>query len=66
MAKKKNDNKYSEKAQEVIEDTMKAFKEGELKSGSGEKVTDRKQAFAIGISEAEEKGYKVPKKEKED
>lgn len=54
--------KYSEKAQDKIGDVMKEFKEGKLKSSSGEKVTDRKQAIAIGISEAEQKGLKVPKK----
>lgn len=54
--------KYSEKAQDKIGDVMKEFKEGKLKSSSGEKVTNRKQAIAIGISEAEQKGLKVPKK----
>lgn len=54
--------KYSEKAQDKIGDVMKEFKEGTLKSSSGEKVTNRKQAIAIGISEAEQKGLKVPKK----
>lgn len=39
---------------------MKEFKDGKLKSGSGDKVTDRKQAIAIGISEAKEDGLKVP------
>ncbi len=39
---------------------MRRFKKGTLKSGSGEKVTDRKQAIAIGISEARRKGYKTP------
>lgn len=43
---------------------MKEFKEGELKSSSGEKVTNRKQAVAIGISEAKEAGLKVPKQKK--
>jgi hypothetical protein len=41
---------------------MKEFKEGKLKSSSGDKVKDRKQAIAIGISEAREAGLKVPKK----
>lgn len=57
---KKSDKKYSDKAQEKISQTMKEFKEGKLKSSSGEKVTDRDQAVAIGISEAREAGYKVP------
>ncbi|ADY53049.1 hypothetical protein Pedsa_2504 [Pseudopedobacter saltans DSM 12145] len=56
--------KYSKKAQNKIEGVMKEFKEGKLKSSSGDKVTDRKQAVAIGISEAREKGLKVPKKKK--
>lgn len=54
--------KYSKKAEEKIEKVMHEFKEGTLKSGSGKKVTDRKQAIAIGISEAREAGAKVPKK----
>lgn len=55
--------KYSEKAQDKIGDVMKEFKEGKLKSSSGDKVTSRKQAIAIGISEAGQKGLKVPKKQ---
>lgn len=43
---------------------MHEFKEEKLKSSSGEKVTNRKQAIAIGISEAEQEGLKVPKKNK--
>lgn len=55
--------KYSKKAQEKIEKVMKEKKKGTLKSGrSGKKVTSRKQAIAIGISEAREAGAKVPKK----
>lgn len=60
MAKRK----YSKAAQEKIGDVMHEFKEGKLKSSSGKKVTDRKQAIAIGISEAEQAGLKVPKREK--
>jgi hypothetical protein len=55
--------KYSKKAQEKIEEVMHEFKEGTLKSGkdgSGGKVKSRKQAIAIGISEAREAGLKVP------
>ena len=52
--------KYSKAAQEKVEDVMHEFKKGKLKSGSGEKVTSRKQAVAIGLSEAREKGLKVP------
>jgi len=55
--------KYSKKAQEKIEEVMHEFKDGTLKSGKdgiGGKVTSRKQAIAIGISEAKEAGLKVP------
>ncbi len=52
--------KYSKKAQEKIEEVMHEFKEGKLKSSSGKKVKSRKQAIAIGISEAKQKGLKVP------
>jgi hypothetical protein len=54
--------KYSEKAGEKVEKTMHEMKEGNLKSGSGKKVTDKKQAIAIGLSEARKAGAKVPKK----
>jgi len=56
--------KYSDKAQEKVGKVMHEFKEGKLKSSSGEKVTSKKQAVAIGISEAREKGLKVPKEKK--
>ncbi len=54
--------KYSEKAGEKVEKTMHEMKEGKLKSGSGAKVTSKKQAVAIGLSEARKEGAKVPKK----
>lgn len=55
--------KYSDKAQDKIGKVMEEFKEGKLKSGgSGKKVTNRKQAVAIGISEARKEGDKVPRK----
>jgi hypothetical protein len=55
--------KYGKKAQKTVEDAMHKYKKGELRSGkSGKKVTDRDQAVAIGLSEAREKGAKVPKK----
>ena len=54
--------KYSEKAQDKVEKTMHEMKEGTLKSGSGKKVTSKKQAVAIGLSEARKEGSKVPKK----
>ena len=57
--------KYSKKAQEKIAGVMKEFKEGKLHSSSGDKVTERDQAIAIGISEAEQAGLKVPKQKKE-
>ncbi|AZA46950.1 hypothetical protein EG346_01415 [Chryseobacterium carnipullorum] len=57
--------KYSDKAQDKVGKVMHEFKEGKLKSSSGEKVTNRKQAIAIGISEAKEKGLKVPRKKKD-
>lgn len=56
--------KYSKKAQEKIGEVMGEFKKGKLKSSSGDKVTDRDQAVAIGISEAKEAGYKVPDQKK--
>jgi hypothetical protein len=55
--------KYSKKSQEKIEEVMHEFKEGTLKSGKkgrGGKVKSRKQAVAIGISEARKAGLKVP------
>ena len=55
--------KYGEKAQEKVEKAMHERKHGTLKSGrSGKKVTSRKQAIAIGLSEARAAGAKVPKK----
>jgi len=55
--------KYSKRAGEKVEKVMHEKKRGELKSGrSGKKVTSRKQAIAIGLSEARKEGAKVPKK----
>jgi hypothetical protein len=55
--------KYSPKAGKKVEKAMHERKEGTLKSGrSGKKVTSRKQAVAIGLSEARAEGAKVPKK----
>ena len=55
--------KYSKKAGEKVERAMKEMKKGKLSSGkSGKKVTDPKQAIAIGLSEAREEGAKVPYK----
>lgn len=57
--------KYSKKAQDKVEENMHEMKEGKLKSGSGKKVTNPKQAVAIGLSEARKEGAKVPKKKKD-
>lgn len=55
--------KYGPAAQKSVENAMHKMKQGKLNSGkSHKKVTDRKQAIAIGLSEAREKGAKVPKK----
>ena len=54
--------KYSKKAEEKVEKAMHEMKEGKLRTGTGKKVTSRKQAIAIGLSEAREEGAKVPKK----
>ncbi|CAN5392865.1 DUF6496 domain-containing protein [soil metagenome] len=54
--------KYSKAAQKKVEKSMHEMHEGELKSGSGKKVTNPKQAIAIGLSEARESGAKVPEK----
>jgi hypothetical protein len=55
--------KYGKKAQETVEEAMHKMKKGKLKSGkSGKAVKSRKQAIAIGLSEAREKGAKVPRK----
>ncbi len=55
--------KYSKKAQDKVEKAMHERKHGTLKSGrSGKKVKSRKQAIAIGLSEARQAGAKVPKK----
>ena len=55
--------RYGKKAGKKVERAMHEMKEGKLKSGrSGKKVTSRKQAIAIGLSEARAEGGKVPKK----
>jgi hypothetical protein len=55
--------KYGKKAQKKVEKAMHERKEGTLKSGrSGKKVTSKKQAIAIGLSEARKAGAKVPRK----
>jgi hypothetical protein len=55
--------KYSEKAEDKVRKALHEEKEGTLKSGkNGKTVTSRKQAIAIGLSEARAEGAKVPKK----
>ena len=57
--------RYGKKAQSKVKRAMHERKEGTLRSGrSGKKVTSRKQAIAIGLSEARKAGGKVPKKKK--
>jgi Family of unknown function (DUF6496) len=56
-------NQYSKAASKKVEKVMKERNAGTLRSGSsGKKVTSRKQAIAIGLSEARRAGKKVPKK----
>ncbi len=54
--------RYSKAAQKTVKQAMRKRKKGTLKSGSGKKVKSRKQAVAIGLSEARKKGQKVPPK----
>ncbi|HET9174291.1 MAG TPA: DUF6496 domain-containing protein [Candidatus Saccharimonadales bacterium] len=55
-------NKYGPKAQQKMGKVMHEFKHGELKTSHGQKVTDAKQAKAIGLSEARQEGDKVPRR----
>jgi hypothetical protein len=58
-------SKYGEKSQQSVKDAMHKYKHGKLKSGkSRSTVKNRKQAIAIGLSEARKKGAKVPAKSK--
>lgn len=52
--------KYGRAASKSVKSTMRRRKKGTLKSGSGRRVKSRKQAIAIGLSEARKKGAKVP------
>lgn len=55
--------RYGKKSQQEVEKAMHKMKDGKLKSGkSDKKVTNPKQAIAIGLSEARKEGGKVPKK----
>ena len=61
--KKKGSTRYGKKASAKVERAMHERKRGTLRSGgSGRKVTSRKQAIAIGLSEARREGARVPKK----
>jgi hypothetical protein len=62
MATRKAPRKYSKASGKSVETEMKAMKQGKLKSGSGKKVTTKKQAIAIGLSKARKAGEKVPAK----
>ena len=55
-------SKYGKKASDKVEKAMHERKRGTLRSGSGKKVTSKKQAIAIGLSQARKAGGKVPKK----
>ena len=61
MARKR---KYGKKAQRKVRQVMRERKRGKLRSSSGRKVTSRKQAIAIGLSEARRSGAKVPRRRK--
>jgi len=54
--------KYGKSASKNVKSAMRRRKKGTLKSGSGRKVKSRKQAIAIGLNEARQKGAKVPRK----
>ena len=56
------ERRYSKRASATVESAMRRRKRGSLRSGSGQKVTSRKQAIAIGLSEARKKGAKVPRR----
>ncbi|HEX5011627.1 MAG TPA: DUF6496 domain-containing protein [Planctomycetota bacterium] len=65
--KARSKRKYGPKAQRTVESAMRRRKRGTLRSGKGGKggkVTSRKQAIAIGLSEARAKGAKVPRRRK--
>lgn len=63
MPTKSPKKKYGANASSTVKSVMHKMKRGKLKSGgSGKKVTSRKQAIAIGLSEARKKGAKVPRR----
>jgi hypothetical protein len=57
-------SKYGKKSQEKVKKSMHEMKRGKLRSGSGKKVKNPKQAIAIGLSEARREGAKVPRARK--
>jgi hypothetical protein len=63
-ARKSSTRRYGQKAAQKVEKTMRERKRGTLRSSSGAKVKSRKQAIAIGLSEARRAGGKVPPKRK--
>jgi len=56
--------RYSRGASKAVKSAMHRRKKGSLRSGSGKRVTSRKRAIAIGLSEAREQGARVPRKSK--
>lgn len=60
--RKTSTRRYGDKASEEVEQAMRERKRGTLRSSSGQKVTSRKQAVAIGLSKARRAGGKVPRK----
>ena len=67
MAKKRRKRRYSRSAGKDVESEMRRYKRGTARSGrggKGGKVKSRKQAIAIGLSEARKKGKKVPRKKR--
>ena len=60
--RKRTTRRYGKAASKTVRSAMKRRKKGTLRSGSGAKVKSRKQAIAIGLSEARSKGAKVPKR----
>ena len=60
--RKSGGRKYSKGASKTVASAMRRRKRGTLKSGKGGKVKSRKQAIAIGLSEARRKGARVPRK----
>jgi len=61
-SEKRSGRKYGKAAGKSVASAVRRAKHGTLRSGNGGKVKNRKQAIAIGLSEAREKGAKVPSK----